>query len=90
MPPGPNAAKQLTSEGGTEPGTADNKAASAPLQQPTTNEAPEAARSDATRTTKAEPGAGRTREPAKAKTPAMAKAQTPKKTRMDEKPEPKQ
>jgi hypothetical protein len=76
-PSGPKATKQRTKDGGTEPGTADSSAASAPEQQPTAKEAPEAARSDATRTTKAEPGAGKAREPATATTPGSLNTERP-------------
>jgi len=44
MPSESKAERHLTSEGGIDPGTADNKAASAPEQQPTTKEDPQAAR----------------------------------------------
>ncbi len=65
-PPGPNAARHWTKDGGITPGTADKTAASAPEQQPTTNEPPAPAISDATRATSSGPDAGSTREPATA------------------------
>ena len=75
MPPEPKAQRQRTSDGGINPGTADKTAASAPEQQPTTNEPPPPTIADATRTTKAEPDAGRTREPATATTPGKLNTQ---------------